>query len=543
VNLRHLFASAASVAATTLLATALTGCTVGPNYHPPATADLPDAFTTAPSATTRPTTAVAATEPAPDLTHWWTSLNDPLLDSFVQRAAQSNLDLQIAAQRLQEARAAEMAITGSGIPGLGTTPGIDISGAAGRTSGNNATKGRIAAPLNAASDTAGLKEITELVGFDAAWELDFFGRYRRVLESVGADTQAAAEARNAALISLVADVVRTYVDVRSYQFRLDIARQNVAVQKRTLDLVRLRFQRGLTNELDVALAERQYPTSLSRIAPLEAAAAAAERRLAVLLGEFPDALHNELANSAPLPAPPPGVAPGMPVELLRRRPDVRQAERQLASATARIGVATADLFPRVVMTGGVGWQQQDLGRSPVLGKFVYSVGPSMYWPFLDFGRLDAAVQAQDIHARQLSLVYRKTVITAVQEVDDALNNYAAEQTHLSQLGEAVTASKRAANIASQRYTNGLTDFINVLDAQRQLFDLEDQYALAQESMIWQFVALYKALGGGWQGFEAPAPPRAPLPAILAAPKALAHSSSDTTQPPTAANSQTPQATP
>jgi NodT family efflux transporter outer membrane factor (OMF) lipoprotein len=534
LNPRHLLASIASATATTLLATALSGCTVGPNYHTPTTPDLPDAFTTAPSATTQPTTApVAATGPAPDLEHWWTSLNDPLLNSFVQRATRSNLDLQIAAQRLQEARANEMSISGIGIPGLGTTPGVDLSGAAGLTSGNNASQGRIAAPLNAASDTAGVREITELAGFDAAWELDLFGRYRRVLESVGADTQAVAEARNAVLVSLVADVVRTYVDVRSYQFRLDIARQNVAVQKRTLDLVRLRFQRGLTNELDVALAERQYPASLSKIAPLEAATAAAERRLAVLLGEFPDALHDQLAKSTPLPAPPPGVAPGMPIELLRRRPDVRQAERQLAAATARIGVATADLFPRVVMTGGVGWQQQDLGRTPVLGKFVYSVGPSLYWPFLDFGRLDAAVEAQDLHARQLSLVYRKTVITAVQEVDDALSNYAAEQTHLAQLGQAVDASKRAANIATQRYNNGLTDFINVLDAQRQLFDLEDQYALAQETMIWQFVALYKALGGGWQGFEAPAPPRAPLPAILAAPKALAHSDRATPKAPQA----------
>jgi outer membrane protein TolC len=195
------------------------------------------------------------------------------------------------------------------------------------------------------------------------------------------------------------------------------------------------------------------------------------------------------------------------------------------------------------MTGGVGWQQQDLGRTPVLGKFVYSVGPSLYWPFLEFGRLDAAVEAQDIHARQLSLTYRKTVITAVQEVDDALNNYAAEQSHLAQLGDAVDASKRAANIATQRYNNGLTDFINVLDAQRQLFDLEDQYALAQETMIWQFVALYKALGGGWQGFEAPAPPRAPLPAILAAPKALARSGDAPMQTTPAATAQAPQATP
>src|SRR4051794_21325431 len=187
-----------------------------------------------------------------------------------------------------------------------------------------------------------------------------------------------------------------------------------------------------------------------------------------------------------MPPAPPGVAAGMPADLLRRRPDVRRAERTLAASTARIGVAAADLFPRVVMTGGVGWQGQGLGRAPTLDKFIYSLGPSLYLPFLDFGRMDALVQAQDYHTRGLLLAYQKSVLTAVEEVDDALTNYAAEQNRLAHLGNAVEASRRAATLATSRYNNGLTDFLNVLDAQRQLYDLEDQYAVAQSAVLWQF---------------------------------------------------------
>jgi NodT family efflux transporter outer membrane factor (OMF) lipoprotein len=514
---RHAAATAALLCAA---AVAFPGCTVGPQYHP-ARIDLPDDFAqiTADFPATAPTTQpAAASSPARvvELARWWMSLDDPMLNSLVTRAVRANLDIRIAAERLQEARAVEVNLTGGGIAGLGTTPGVDFAAAAGLGSGTNSTKGRITAPLNAATNTGGYKEITQVFGFDSAWEFDLFGRYTRLTQASEADTQAVAETRNDVLVSVIADVVRSYVDVRSYQFRLDVAKQNVATQQRSLDLAQIRLKRGLTNELDVALGERQYSAAVAKIAPLQAAVASAQRRVAVLLGQMPESLRNELDASAPLPSTPPRVASGMPVQLLRRRPDVRRAERTLAASNARIGVATADLFPRVILTGGVGWQGQGLGRAPSLDKFIYSAGPSLYWPFLDFGRLDAAVQAQDYHTRGLLLAYRKTVITAVQEVDDALSNYAAEQSRLANLGNAVEASRRAEALAVSRYKNGLTDFLNVLDAQRQLYDLEDQYAVAQSSVITQFVALYKALGGGWEGFEAPAPPRPPMPAVFAA---------------------------
>jgi NodT family efflux transporter outer membrane factor (OMF) lipoprotein len=498
-------------------ALALGGCSVGPKYHPP---QMPEARFDG-SLSTGPTSA--ATQPAGqpttrpvDLTRWWTSLDDPELDSIVERAVKANYNLRLAGARLQEVRSVELAVGGGVVPGLGQTTGAELSAGAGRGSGTNSARGRVSGPLHAGTNTTGLKEITHVAGFDASWELDLFGRFGSELQAADADVQAAAEFRNDVLLSVVAEVVRTYIDVRALQLRLEIARENLAGQRRTADLVTVRFKRGLTNELDVTLAERQYQTTLSQIAPLQAAIAAAQRRVAVLIGQYPETLREELERPSPMPATPPTVAAGMPVEMLRRRPDIRQAERQLAASTARIGVATADLFPRIALTGGAGVQGQGLGRTPVMNAITWSVGPTLYWPFLDFGRLDALVQAQDFRTQQRLLEYQRAVVSAVEEVDDALGNYAAQQDHLQQLGMAVSVSRKALQIATQRYNNGLTDFLNVLDAQRQLYDLEDQYAQAQASLTREFIALYKALGGGWEGYAAPAPPKPPMPALLAA---------------------------
>jgi NodT family efflux transporter outer membrane factor (OMF) lipoprotein len=440
---------------------------------------------------------------------------DPQLNSLVHRAIQSNFDLQIAATRLQEARSTEVAVTGGVVPGVGSLTGADVSVGAGRGSGTNTTRGRVVAPLNAASNTTGFKEITQVMGFDTGWEIDLFGRFRRMIEASRADVQAESEARNAVLVTVIADVVRNYVSVRSFQYRLDVARQNVAAQRKTYDLVQARVQGLISNEFELALADRQLSASLARVAPLEAQLAAAKRRVAVLVGLYPDQLKNELDRPVSLPATPPQVAPGMPVDLVRRRPDIRRAERDIAAATARIGVATADLFPRLSITAGAGVEGQGLGRHPEQARYIYSAGPSLYWPFLDFGRLDAVIQAQDFRTREALLTYQRTVITAVQEVDDSLNNYTADEDSLTQLGRAVSASQRADVLARQRYENGATDLLNVLDAERQLFDLQDQYAVAQESVIRDFISLYKSLGGGWEGYEAPAPPPPPKPALFA----------------------------
>lgn len=498
------------------------GCSVGPKYQSPRM-QLPDSFgePMPGTAATRPST-VATTGPAAhpvDLARWWESLDDPELNSLEQRAIRSGLDLQIAINQLQQAREQELASLGGYVPGIGGFSAVNFSAGAGRGTGNNTVANRISGPINAAINDAGRKEINYAFGVDASWEIDIFGRYGHLTDAVVADTQAATEARNGVLVSLVADVAREYIHVRTLQLRLQIAHEYVETERRTTDLVRLRLRRGLGNQLDVALAERQLSSALARVAPLESEIAAAEREVALLLGEFPESLRAELERPGPLPAIPPGVGAGMPVDLLRRRPDIRQAERQLAAGVARVGLATADLFPRIVLSAATGVQGQGLGRTPLLFQEIYSVGPSLYWPFLDFGRLEATVNAQDFRTRQLYFTYQRTVINAVREVDDALSSYGADQDEQARLGDAIGASKQAVKLATERFKNGLTDFLNVLDAERELDELEDQYAIAGQAVSDQFVALYKAMGGGWEGYET-APPPLPRPALFAAGQAL-----------------------
>ncbi len=489
-----------------LLATALlAGCEVGPNYVTPHT-PLSNSFD-APTATAPATTSAAAPV---DLAHWWRSLNDAELDSLIDRAIASNLDLHIAVTRLQESRAQQYIVSG------GTLPYLDASGAAARGSGNNSTKGRVGAPLNSAANTTGLKEITQVVGFDAGWEIDLFGKFRRELEAAAADSQAVAEARNAVLITLIADVARAYVDLRTAQLRLDIAQQNIAAGEQTLNVVQQRFGLGLTNELDVALARRQIASERATVAPLEEAITQAQHRLAVLLGQPPESLSDELKTSASLPEPATKVITGLPADLLQRRPDIRQAERSLAAENARIGVATADLFPRLVLTAGLGLQGQGLGRMPTTSSLIWSVGPAASLPLLDFGRIDSTIMLENLRTQELYYNYQRTVLGAVEEVDNAANGYAAQRDRMDQLDQAVDASKRAVTLATGRYDRGLIDFLNVLDAQRQMYELQDQNTVAEQTVVLDYISLYKALGGGWESYQDIPPLRKPLPAILEA---------------------------
>jgi NodT family efflux transporter outer membrane factor (OMF) lipoprotein len=500
------------------------GCAMGPRYRQPVMG-MPEAFSEPMPGTsaTRPssTTAPATRNRPVDLARWWESLDDPLLTALVRDAVQSNLDLKIAVARFQEARALQFATTGGYAPGVGGFGAVGFNAAAARGSGSDSTRSRTSGPINAAINTKGLTEVTHAIGFDAAWELDLFGRITHLDQAALADTQAALEFRNEVLVSVVSDVVRAYISVRTLQWRLDVARNFVQTQQQTVNLARSRLNRGLGNDLDVALAERQLSAALARIAPLEEEVAAAKRLTAVLLGKFPDEFRRELDHPMPLPATPPRIAAGMPAELLRRRPDIRRSERELAAATARIGVATAELFPRVAITGGVGIQGQGLGQVPVTSSGIYSIGPTLYWPLLDFGQLDAAVHVQDFRTQQQLFRYQRTIINAVREVDDSIGRYASNQDRLARLGDAVGASERAVRLATQRYNNGLTDFLNVLDAERQLYDLQDQYAIAHESVLTQFISLYKSLGGGWEGYEAPPAPTY-RPAIMAAVSEAAH---------------------
>jgi NodT family efflux transporter outer membrane factor (OMF) lipoprotein len=476
------------------------GCAAGPNYRIPKP-DTPPLFVTDSSGQ-----SVADV----DLAVWWKSLKDPELDSLVDRAVKSNLDLEIALSRLQQARTYETVVLGYALPD------VEASAAAARGTGSDLARGRAEQPLVSADNAAGLQQINTLAGFDAVWELDIFGKYRRAFEVARADTQAALAARNGVLTSVVADVVRAYVDLRGFQIQVGVLHQAGDVLRESLRIVNIRYQRGITNELDVALATRELNTLQAQIAPLEAQVAAAQYTLAVLLGEYPESIVQELAKPALIPSMPGAAAPGLPLDLLKRRPDVTQAERELAAATARIGVATASLFPAVGVVGSIGSQSQGWGTSPNIAKHIWSFGPSAVWPLLDFGALDAEVDIADLQAHLQLLNYRRTIINAVQEVDTALDAYAAEQDRLKNLGDAMIAGQRAVDLATERYNRGLTDFLNVVDAERQFYDLQLHYAIAQVAQGEQFVQLYKSLGGGWQDYQAIPTIRRPQPAVIAA---------------------------
>jgi NodT family efflux transporter outer membrane factor (OMF) lipoprotein len=234
-----------------------------------------------------------------------------------------------------------------------------------------------------------------------------------------------------------------------------------------------------------------------------------------MLGQFPRDLSAELNQPSALPQPPYGISPGLPIDLLRRRPDIRQAERQLAAATARIGVATANLFPTVLLTGGLGMQGQGLGITPAVNKFIWSIGPTAYWPLLDFGTLDALIEVQDLRTHEQLVNYKRTILSAVEEVDDAIANFSAQQEHLRGLADALTAAQRAVAVASNRYKLGFTAYLDVLDAQRELYSIQNQYVQAQEQVGLEYVELYKSLGGGWENYQSIPPIHQPQPAIIA----------------------------
>jgi NodT family efflux transporter outer membrane factor (OMF) lipoprotein len=485
---------------------AVGGCAVGPNYHTPKP-DTPAAFV---SSSTADTAAATSKTSAPDLAVWWRALNDPELDSLVERAIKSNPDLEIALTRLQEARNYEAVVAGHALPE------VDASAAAARGTGTDLARGRAGQGLVSADNSSGLQHINGIAGFDAVWELDLFGKYRREFEAARYDAQAAAAARSAVVSSLTADVVRAYVDLRGLQIRADILRSAGNVLRESLRIVNIRYERGITNELDVELATRELDTLEAQIAPVDAQVSATQYALATLLGEYPESLVHELSTPALIPSMPAPVAPGAPLDLLKRRPDIQQAERELAAATARIGVATANLFPHVALVGAIGSQSQGLGTLPNVSKHIWSFGPSAVWPLLDFGALDAGVNIAHLQAHASLVTYRKTIMSAVQQVDTALEGYTAEQDRLTHLGDAMLAGQRAVDLANARYNRGLTDFLNVVDAQRQFYVLQEQYAAAQVSQGEQFVQLYKSLGGGWQGSQDVPAIRRPQPAIIAA---------------------------
>jgi NodT family efflux transporter outer membrane factor (OMF) lipoprotein len=487
----------------------MSGCSVGPDYAPPGI-ELPLTFVSFRGA--RGSQQPVDSAQAARIATWWRTLRDPKLNALIERAILANPEIDAALNRVQQAREHEIVVLGAALPNVGTGGGL------GRGSGTDSVKPpRIPSALDTGVNTTGFQEIQGIAGFDAGWELDLFGKYRRGLDAARDDTQAAFEARNATVIRVVAEVARNYAILRGLQLRLALLKDNIARADNLVKVTLSRFDQGLTNEGDVLLARRELEALNAVLPSLNAAIFEAKSRIAALLGTFSGDLVGELSEVRPIPPTPARVRPGQPIDLVRRRPDIRQAERALAGATARIGIATADLFPRASVTTGVGVQggRVTAGAHPPIKGLIWSVGPGAYWPLLDFGRLDAAADEAEYRAAELLADYRKTVIAAVEEVNTALIRYRSEVDTVEHLRKAVEASRRALDFHIGRYQQGISDFINVLDAARQEYELEGQHAVAQLAVAVAYIGLYKALGGGWELFQDIPPIVEPQPALAA----------------------------
>jgi NodT family efflux transporter outer membrane factor (OMF) lipoprotein len=491
-------------------ALALASCAVGPSYREPKP-DVPNRFAASNQAAAATPSRTTTSSAEVDLANWWTSLNDPELNSLVDRALKNNLDIEVALVRLQQARTFEVEVIGHALPE------VDATAAEARGTGTDLTRGRATQPLVSADNTSGLQHVNTLAGFDAVWEIDIFGGYRRAFQAARYSAQAAAQARYGVITAVIADVVRGYIDLRGAQLQLGILNAASDVLRQSLSLVSQRYERGITNELDLELATRELDSYNAEIAPAKAEVKAAQYTLAVLLGVYPESLVDELEAPGMIPAMPGSVAAGAPLDLLKRRPDIQQAERELAANTARIGVATAQLFPQVALIGSLGAQQGQIpGSTEQVGKHLWSFGPGAVWPVLDFGAIDAQVDIADLEARASLANYRETILSAVREVDGAIDSFSAQQDRVQNLHGALAAGQRAVDLATARYNRGLTDYLNVVDAQREFYQIEQQDVSAQTAAAEQFVQLYRALGGGWQNYQSVPAIREPQPAVVAA---------------------------
>src|SRR6266511_3966263 len=460
----------------------LAGCAVGPDYREPKLA--------MPAGWQEGQQKGVVFRPR-ELTEWWTSFNDALLNSLVERAVKSNLDLRIAEARIREARASR-AVTASGL-----WPTLDVSGSYSR---NRSSENALMFPSQCGVGGSGWKLDRDLydAAIDASWEIDVFGGVRRGVEAADATIEASQYSRRDVLVTLLGDVAKNYIDLRGFQRRLAVARANLKAQQDTSELTRIRFQAGLTSDLEVAQAEAQANTTAAQIPTLDASTKQAAYSLDLLLGLAPGALWNELSNETAIPVLPPEVLVGLPSDLLRRRPDIRFAERQLAASTAQIISAMAALFPNFSLTGVAGLQSISASDWFTGRSRYWSVGPTISWPIFDAGRIRANIEIRNAQQEQALNQYEKAMLAAFGDVEKSLVSYSREQVRQRSLAEAVASNRRAVEMANELYVRGLNDFLNVLDTQRSLYAAENDLAQSEATMAANLVALYKALGGGWE---------------------------------------------
>jgi multidrug efflux system outer membrane protein len=459
----------------------LAGCAVGPNYHRPQV-PVDAGFVNA----SEP--GLAAGDP---VERYWTTFGDPLLAQLVEDSVAHNTDLQAATANLRAARAARR------LAGYDQFPTVTA----------NASYAKV---LESAQELPGYtfnqREFdTAQAGFDGLWELDLFGRVRRNVEAARADVGASEATLRDARVSVIAEVARDYFILRGLQDQLSLTQRNADVQASTLKLTRVRLEAGRGNELDTSRAEAEYQTTLSTIPSLEATIATTIYRISVLSGRQPAALTAQLAAPAPMPELPAFSSIGTPERLLRRRPDVRVAERQLAASTARVGVAMGDLFPKVTLVGEVGYWAPSFGEFGASQSRFFQAGPSISWAAFDMGRVLARIGESRAQTDAALAHYQSAVLNALEDAEGSMITYGRSQVSRQALKIAAAASDKAADLAEKRFEGGLIDFLEVLDAQRTALSAELTLSQSRTDTATALIAVYKSLGAGWAIPESSAP--------------------------------------
>ena len=460
-------------AATVLITSAiLAACAVGPDYHEPKV-PTPDQFVGVEN------TKASAADLEQD---FWKSFNDEMLNGLIEEALRANHDIRIAVTNLREARAIH------GEARLDFAPTVTADG------------GHVESRASERQTFAGADRDQDYyqASFDAFWELDFFGRVRRNNEASAALVQAAEAGVYDTQVSVTAETARSYFELRGSQQRLEVARRNAENQAESLRITQARLDAGRGTQLDVSRAQAQLSATLATIPDFEAAVTRSILRLGVLTGNSPASLLATLNKSAELPTLPETYSIGTPESLLRRRPDIRIAERQLASSTAAIGVAVGDLFPRISFVGRWGFDAVSSGDLGNAASETFSFGPSIQWAAFDLGRVNQRIKQREASADGALARYQQTVLRALEETDASLTDYAKSRVKQQHLASSATASAEAARLARARFDSGVADFLTVLDAERTMLEAEDRLALSETQTATALLAMYKALGGGFR---------------------------------------------
>ena len=486
-----------------VVAVLLGGCTVGPDFESPSPWSPASWFSrTAPKARVLSEPVAAPVDIA-----WWAAFQDPVLTGLIERAAASNLDVRTATSRVAQARAQRGINAAAEYPqlngnGSATRQRLSRNGAASVFSGGSpgtAANGLGGSQGGAIPSRGGIPAFDLFQGgLDASWELDLWGRVRRSIESADATLDASREARRAALISVTAEVARSYLQLRNTQAQMAIARANLATARESASLTDARSRGGLATDLDVATARAQQESTAATLPLLEQQEAQGVNAIGLLLALPPAALAPELLPARPVPPVPPTVPVGVPSELARRRPDIRQAEAQLHAATADIGMAQAEFYPRLTLTGSVSLQSSQVKSLFNAASAAYAFGPSLTIPIFEGGRIRRTVELRQAQQQEAAIQYQRVVLQAFTDVDNALVAYNAEQRRRTSLQNQVAQARRALGLAQSRYRQGISDFLEVLTAQRTVLAAEQQLADSQAVVSENLVALYKALGGGWE---------------------------------------------